>query len=159
MRQIHCECVGWCGAVWCGVLSVDARWCVGVLLLLYHAATTNSSALLNYPLSLPHSSHSSSLLLTQHILTHIAPSPTYRYGGGRADLSDTMAGTLWVADALFAFAAGGARAFHLHWGHGGLPFQGGSPNVGVQTNFDYNVSACGQCQTSWWVGGWCAWGV
>lgn len=63
-----------------------------------------------------------------------------RYGGGRADLSDTMAGTLWVADALFAFAANGARAFHLHWGHGGLPFQGGSPNVGVQTNFDYNVS-------------------
>lgn len=52
-----------------------------------------------------------------------------------------MAGTLWVADALFAFAANGARAFHLHWGHGGLPFQGGSPNVGVQTNFDYNVSA------------------
>lgn len=51
-----------------------------------------------------------------------------------------MAGTLWVADALFAFAAGGARAFHLHWGHGGLPYEGGSPNVGVQTNFDYNVS-------------------
>lgn len=52
-----------------------------------------------------------------------------------------MAGTLWVTDALFAFAQGGARAFHLHWGHGGLPYQGGSPNVGVQTNFDYNVSA------------------
>jgi hypothetical protein len=52
-----------------------------------------------------------------------------------------MAGTLWVADALFTFAANGARAFHLHWGHGGLPYQGGSPNVGVQTNFDYNVSA------------------
>jgi len=51
-----------------------------------------------------------------------------------------MAGTLWVADALFAFANAGARAFHLHWGHGGLPYQGGSPNVGVQTNFDYNVS-------------------
>jgi hypothetical protein len=50
-----------------------------------------------------------------------------------------MAGTLWVTDALFAFAAGGARAFHLHWGHGGLPYEGGSPNVGVQTNFDYNV--------------------
>jgi hypothetical protein len=62
-----------------------------------------------------------------------------------------MAGTLWVADALFAFAANGARAFHLHWGHGGLPFQGGSPNVGVQTNFDYNVSRAllgGLCQTA-----------
>ena len=53
-----------------------------------------------------------------------------------------MAGTLWVADALFAFANAGARAFHLHWGLGGLPYQGGSPNVGVQTNFDYNVSLC-----------------
>jgi hypothetical protein len=62
-----------------------------------------------------------------------------RYGGGRAGLSDTMAGTLWVADALFAFASAGARAFHLHWGHGGLPFEGGAPNVGVQTNFDYNT--------------------
>lgn len=51
-----------------------------------------------------------------------------------------MAGALWVADALFAFANAGARAFHLHWGFGGLPFEGGAPNVGVQTNFDYNVS-------------------
>lgn len=60
-----------------------------------------------------------------------------------------MAGTLWVADALFAFAANGARAFHLHWGHGGLPFQGGSPNVGVQTNFDYNVRSTDAVCLSW----------
>eukprot|EP00878_Enallax_costatus_P013634 GHUV01014256.1.p1 GENE.GHUV01014256.1~~GHUV01014256.1.p1 ORF type:complete len:561 (+),score=79.37 GHUV01014256.1:338-2020(+) len=63
------------------------------------------------------------------------------YGGGRANLSDTMAGTLWISDALFAFANAGARAFHLHWGYGGVPFDGGAPNVGVQTNFDYNVSS------------------
>jgi hypothetical protein len=49
-----------------------------------------------------------------------------------------MAAALWVTDALFAFAHAGARALHYHWGHGGLPFEGGSPNVGVQTNFDYN---------------------
>lgn len=75
-----------------------------------------------------------------HVATACRFAACCRYGGGRAGLSDTMAGTLWVTDALFAFAQGGARAFHLHWGHGGMPYEGGSPNVGVQTNFDYNVS-------------------
>lgn len=65
-------------------------------------------------------------------------------------MSDTMAGTLWVADALFAFANASAQAFHLHWGLGGLPYEGGSPNVGVQTNFDYNVSIC---MDGWGAGG------
>lgn len=63
----------------------------------------------------------------------------YRYGGGRKDLSETMAGTLWTADALFAFAAAGARAFHLHWGKGGEPNGDAPPSVGVQTNFDFKV--------------------
>lgn len=80
------------------------------------------------------------LLPLTTLLLLVSAALVCRYGGGRADLSDTMAGTLWVADALFTFAANGARAFHLHWGHGGLPYEGGSPNVGVQTNFDYNVS-------------------
>ncbi len=58
------------------------------------------------------------------------------YGGGRAGLSDTMAGTMWCADALFAFANAGASGFHFHWGFGGRPIHGGQPNTGVQTNFD-----------------------
>eukprot|EP00878_Enallax_costatus_P022038 GHUV01023362.1.p1 GENE.GHUV01023362.1~~GHUV01023362.1.p1 ORF type:complete len:113 (-),score=15.11 GHUV01023362.1:293-631(-) len=74
-------------------------------------------------------------------ITPAAAAFVNRYGGGRANLSDTMAGTLWISDALFAFANAGARAFHLHWGYGGVPFDGGAPNVGVQTNFDYNVSS------------------
>ncbi|GBF97376.1 hypothetical protein Rsub_11023 [Raphidocelis subcapitata] len=57
------------------------------------------------------------------------------YGGGRAGLSDTMAGTVWCADALFAFAQAGASGFHFHWGFGGRPLLGGQPNTGVQTNF------------------------
>lgn len=57
------------------------------------------------------------------------------YGGGRSGLSDTMAGALWCADALFAFASTGASGFHFHWGFGGQPLQGGQPNTGVQTNF------------------------
>ncbi|KAI8474854.1 MAG: hypothetical protein J3K34DRAFT_406796 [Monoraphidium minutum] len=57
------------------------------------------------------------------------------YGGGRAGLSDTVAGTMWCADALFAFASAGAEAFHFHWGFGGQPKHGGQPNTGVQTNF------------------------
>jgi len=59
-----------------------------------------------------------------------------RYGGGRVGLSDTMTGAFWVADALFAFANAGARAFHLHWGKGGEPSGNSQPNTGVQTNFD-----------------------
>jgi len=39
-----------------------------------------------------------------------------RYGGGRVGLSETMVGAFWAADALFAFANAGARAFHFHWG-------------------------------------------
>jgi hypothetical protein len=58
------------------------------------------------------------------------------YGGGRAGFSETMVGTLWCADALFAFANAGATGFHFHWGFGGLPKAGGQPNTGVQTNFD-----------------------
>jgi hypothetical protein len=46
-----------------------------------------------------------------------------------------MAGALWCADALFAFASTGASGFHFHWGFGGQPLQGGQPNTGVQTNF------------------------
>jgi len=67
------------------------------------------------------------------------------YGGGRAGLSDTMAGTLWVMDSLFAFSRAGARAFHLHWGLGGAPGKDalsgtlGQPNTGVQTNFHFHV--------------------
>ena len=61
------------------------------------------------------------------------------YGGGRSGLSDTMAGTLWCADALFAFANAGAEGFHFHWGFGGLPLKGGQPNTGVQTNF-FNIT-------------------
>jgi hypothetical protein len=57
------------------------------------------------------------------------------YGGGRAGLSDTVAGTMWCADALFAFANAGATGFHFHWGFGGRPYYGGQPNTGVQTNF------------------------
>lgn len=53
-------------------------------------------------------------------------------------MSDTLVGGLWVADALFAFAKAGAKAFHLHWGIGGHPTgQLGQPNTGVQTNFYY----------------------
>ena len=64
-----------------------------------------------------------------------------RYGGGRPGLSDTFTGAMWVADALFAFAQAGARAFHLHWGLGGHPSGSlGQPNTGVQTNFHFNVS-------------------
>jgi hypothetical protein len=37
-----------------------------------------------------------------------------RYGGGKAGMSDTLVGGLWVADALFAFARAGAKGFHLH---------------------------------------------
>lgn len=62
------------------------------------------------------------------------------YGGGRKGLSDTLAGGLWVADALFAFANAGARGFHLHWGKGGTPSGDSQPNTGVQTNFDMKVS-------------------
>jgi hypothetical protein len=58
------------------------------------------------------------------------------YGAGRAGLSETMAGALWCADALFAFAQAGASGFHFHWGFGGVPKEGGPPNVGVQTNFN-----------------------
>eukprot|EP00775_Hariotina_reticulata_P002235 gene2235-2547_t len=67
------------------------------------------------------------------------------YGGGRAGLSDTMAGTLWVMDSLFAFSKAGARAFHLHWGVGGAPGKDalsgtlGQPNTGVQTNFHFHT--------------------
>lgn len=62
----------------------------------------------------------------------------HRYGGGRPGMSDTLVGGLWVADALFAFAKAGAKAFHLHWGIGGHPTgQLGQPNTGVQTNFYY----------------------
>jgi hypothetical protein len=46
-----------------------------------------------------------------------------------------MAGALWCADALFAFAKAGATGFHFHWGFGGQPKIGGQPNTGVQTNF------------------------
>jgi len=46
-----------------------------------------------------------------------------------------MAGTMWCADALFAFAQAGAAGFHFHWGFGGRPIHGGQPNTGVQTNF------------------------
>lgn len=60
-----------------------------------------------------------------------------RYGGGRVGLSDTMTGAFWVADALFAFANAGARAFHLHWGKGGDPSGDSQPNTGVQTNFEH----------------------
>jgi hypothetical protein len=62
------------------------------------------------------------------------------YGGGRANLSDTLVGALWVADALFAFSSAGAKAFHLHWGLGGHPSGTlGQPNTGVQTNFHFDV--------------------
>ena len=50
-----------------------------------------------------------------------------------------MTGALWVADALFAFANAGARAFHLHWGKGGDPQGDSQPNTGVQTNFILQV--------------------
>jgi hypothetical protein len=50
-----------------------------------------------------------------------------------------MAGALWCADALFAFAKAGAVGFHFHWGFGGQPKIGGQPNTGVQTNF-YNLT-------------------
>lgn len=50
-----------------------------------------------------------------------------------------MAGAIWCADALFAFANAGAEGFHFHWGFGGLPLKGGQANVGVQTNF-YNIT-------------------
>jgi hypothetical protein len=51
-----------------------------------------------------------------------------------------MVGTLWVVDALFAFANAGAKALHLHWGLGGDPSgELGQPNVGVMTNFYYDV--------------------
>jgi hypothetical protein len=63
-----------------------------------------------------------------------------RYGGGRAGLSDTMAGTFWVLDALCEMAKAGAAGFHLHWGIGGAPDGTmGQPNTGVQTNFFYQV--------------------
>lgn len=60
------------------------------------------------------------------------------YGGGKVNMSDTLIGGLWVADALFAFARAGAKGFHLHWGIGGHPTGDlGQPNTGVQTNFYY----------------------
>jgi hypothetical protein len=63
-----------------------------------------------------------------------------RYGGGRAGLSDTMAGMFWVLDALCEMAKAGAGGFHLHWGIGGAPDGTmGQPNTGVQTNFFYKV--------------------
>lgn len=62
-----------------------------------------------------------------------------RYGGGRVGLSDTMVGTFWTIDALFAFANAGAVAFHLHWGKGGDPAGDNPPSVGVQTNFILEV--------------------
>ncbi|WIA29580.1 hypothetical protein OEZ86_012072 [Tetradesmus obliquus] len=63
------------------------------------------------------------------------------YGGGRPALSDTMTGTLWVADALFEFALAGAAGFHLHFGVGGAPDGSlGQPNTGVQTNFYYETA-------------------
>jgi len=71
-----------------------------------------------------------------------SPNPlqqTHSYGGGRSGLSDTMAGALWCADALFAFARAGASGFHFHWGFGGQPLVGGQPNTGVQTNF-FNIT-------------------
>jgi hypothetical protein len=52
-----------------------------------------------------------------------------------------MAGTLWCADALFAFAAAGAAGFHFHWGFGGRPQLGGQPNTGVQTNWFKNADS------------------
>lgn len=54
-------------------------------------------------------------------------------------LSDTVVGAFWVADALFAFANAGAKAFHLHWGKGGEPSGNSQPNTGVQTNFEWKV--------------------
>jgi hypothetical protein len=80
-----------------------------------------------------------------HILnqsSHLIPTRSpiiIRYGGGRSGLSDTMAGALWCADALFAFAKAGASGFHFHWGFGGQPLVGGQPNTGVQTNF-FNIT-------------------
>jgi hypothetical protein len=73
-------------------------------------------------------------VLTRRPLLPLLP-PSHSYGGGRAGLSDTMAGTMWCADALFAFAQAGAVGFHFHWGFGGRPIYGGQPNTGVQTNF------------------------
>lgn len=64
-----------------------------------------------------------------------------RYGGGRAGLSDTLVGALWVLDSLCEFAVAGATGFHLHWGSGGWPDgTRGQPNTGIQTNFywDYD---------------------
>jgi hypothetical protein len=64
-----------------------------------------------------------------------------RYGGGRPQLSDTITGALWVADALFEFARAGAAGFHLHVGVGGAPDGSlGQPNTGVQTNFYYETA-------------------
>jgi hypothetical protein len=71
------------------------------------------------------------------------------YGGGRAGFSETMVGTLWCIDALMAFARAGAIGFHFHWGFGGLPGQGGSPNTGVQTNFDKNLKPYPSVHAPW----------
>ncbi|KAF6259983.1 hypothetical protein COO60DRAFT_937688 [Scenedesmus sp. NREL 46B-D3] len=63
-----------------------------------------------------------------------------RYGGGRAGLSDTMAGTFWVLDALCELGKAGAAGLLFHWGLGGAEDGTmGSPNTGVQTNFFYKV--------------------
>jgi hypothetical protein len=78
-----------------------------------------------------------------------------RYGGGRVGISDTLAGGLWVLDALLTFAQTGARGFHLHWGRGGDLSGGGPPSVGVQTNFDKKVrtwrATCAHFPVFWLV--------